>query len=120
MRIFIFGAFEYRLGWGRPADIQQAAALKPNQKRRAVCEMDQNAGLRLMDDLGRIVIPRNICDEFGWNAGTKLRATISDTHVKTVLIREPLPLCSLCRKESDSLMRVEKGYVCPLCTAKIK
>ena len=83
---------------------------------------NQKAATRSMDDLGRVVIPGDIREALGWGNGTKLEVTISDVTVKTVVIREreTLPCCSLCREESENLVRVEKGYVCPECAAKIK
>ena len=80
----------------------------------------QRAMTRSMDDLGRIVIPGDIRESFGWGTGTKLEVTISDITVKSVTIREIAPCCSLCREESENLVKVEKGYVCPQCSAKMK
>ena len=83
---------------------------------------NQRTVTRPMDDLGRIVIPRDIREAFGWGDGTKLEITISDVTVKTVVIRERdiSPCCSLCRAESENLVQVEKGYVCERCAEKVK
>ena len=81
---------------------------------------EQKAVARSMDDLGRVVIPGDIREALGWGTGTKLEVTISDITVKTVVIREISPCCSLCREESENLVKVEKGYICTECATKIK
>ena len=73
-----------------------------------------------MDDLGRIVIPRDIREAFGWGDGTKLEITISDITVKSIVVREVSPCCSLCRAESENLMKIEKGHVCEQCAEQVK
>ena len=81
---------------------------------------ERRAITRSIDELGRFVIPIDIRDAFGWGLGTKLEITISDTSAKAISVREISPCCSLCRKESEGLVKVERGYVCPKCTEKIK
>ena len=76
--------------------------------------------MRLLDDLGRIAIPSDIRGTFGWNTGTKLKVVMGDTTVKSIIIREALPCCTLCRTESQGLLMVARGCVCPECVAKIK
>jgi len=49
-----------------------------------------------MDDLGRIVIPRDIREAFGWGDGTKLEITITDITVKSIVVREVSPV-SICQ-----------------------
>ena len=73
-----------------------------------------------MDELGRITIPADIRESLGWGTGTKLKVVINDITVKSIVVREVSPCCSLCRSESDSLLKVEKGYVCEQCTGKLK
>jgi len=73
-----------------------------------------------MDDLGRFIIPGDIREAFGWGPGTKLDVEITDVAARSIIIREIAPCCSLCRKEFESLEKIEKGYVCPQCVASIK
>ncbi|MCL2578651.1 MAG: AbrB/MazE/SpoVT family DNA-binding domain-containing protein [Oscillospiraceae bacterium] len=74
---------------------------------------------RSMDDLGRVVIPRDIREEFGWGAGTKLEVVIKDVSVRSVTIRESTLRCSLCRQEAENLVKIEEGHICPQCSAKV-
>jgi len=80
----------------------------------------QKAATRKLDELGRIVIPGDIREILGWGAGTRLEVEISDITVKSITIREVSVCCSLCRKESEDLIKVEKGHVCLKCSAKIE
>ena len=82
--------------------------------------MEDKTTARNMDELGRIVIPANILEELGWGTGTKLEVAISDVTIKTITIREVSPCCSLCRAQSESLTKVEKGYICGQCAEKLK
>ena len=77
---------------------------------------EQRAITRSIDELGRFVIPIDIRNVFGWGLGTKLEITISDAYAKVISVREISPCCSLCRKESENLVNIERGYVCPKCT----
>jgi len=79
--------------------------------------MEEQGVTRSLDELGRIVIPGDIREAFGWGAGTKLEVLISDISVKSITIREAFPRCSLCRQEAENLVKIEQGYVCPQCAA---
>ena len=80
----------------------------------------QKTVTRHLDELGRLVIPGDIREALEWGTGTKLEVAIADTAAKSVIVREVAPCCSLCRAESEGLLKVEEGYVCPVCAAKIK
>ena len=80
----------------------------------------QKAITRPMDELGRIVIPIDIREAFGWNHGTKLEIAISETYADAIEIKQAFPCCTLCRKGCENLLRIEAGYICPQCSAKIK
>jgi len=80
---------------------------------------NQKTVTRQMDELGRIVIPADIREAFEWGIGTRLEVAISDSTAKSIIIKEVFPCCSLCRKKSDCLMRIEKGYMCQGCLEKI-
>ena len=76
---------------------------------------------RPLDDLGRVVIPRPICEVFGWAEGTRLEVSVdASIAADAVILRAASPFCSLCRERSGDLAKVEKGYVCAQCAAKIK
>ena len=75
---------------------------------------------RQLDELNRIVIPADIREALGWGAGTKLEISLGDVATKSVTICGVSPCCTLCRSESENLLPVGKGYVCPGCAAKIK
>ena len=74
---------------------------------------------RQLDDLGRIVVPADIRESLGWGSGTRLEVMISDITVKTIILREVSPCCTLCRANVDDLIKVEKGYVCPACVEQL-
>ena len=78
---------------------------------------------RQLDEIGRIVIPADIREELEWGAGTNLEVSIKDNKdnaAKTIIIKEVHPCCSLCRKKSGNLEKIEKGYMCPECLIKIR
>jgi len=83
-------------------------------------KMEEQKATRQMDELGRIVIPADIRESLGWGTGTKLEIVISDITVKSIVIREVSPCCSLCRAESENLVQIEKGYVCEQCAEQVK
>ena len=80
----------------------------------------QKAATRQLDELGRIVIPQNIRETLEWGTGTKLEISIHSSAVKSIIIKEVAPCCSLCRKKSENLTQVQKGHMCPECLVKIK
>jgi len=82
--------------------------------------MEENRTTQNMDDLGRIVIPADIRENLGWGTGTKLEVAINDITVKSIVVREVSPCCSLCRAESENLTPIEKGHICGQCAAKLK
>ena len=74
---------------------------------------------RQIDEIGRIVIPAKIREILEWEVGTTLEVEINDSAAKSVILKEIAPCCSLCRKTSENLEKVEKGYMCPDCLEKI-
>ena len=115
MRVFfVFGAFE---GEVRPS---HGGPARSSKSERRLKEMEVQKAIRQMDDLGRIIIPKDIRESLGWGTGTKLEVVINDIAVKSIIVREVSPCCSLCRAESDNLEKIEKGYVCAQCSARLK
>ena len=80
---------------------------------------DPRAAVRLMGDLGRIVIPAEIREALGWGTGKELEIAMNDAE-RSVIIREVSHCCSLCREESEGLVNVGKGYICTQCAGKIR
>ena len=74
---------------------------------------------RQLDEIGRIVIPADIRETLGWGVGTTLEVEINDSAAKSVILKEIAPHCSLCRKKSANLEKIEKGYMCPDCLMKV-
>ena len=82
--------------------------------------MEDMMTLRRMDDLGRIVIPRDIRRILGWDLGTGFEMEIHDLAGKAVIVREATPCCSLCGEGYEGLTKVAKGHICPRCKAAVK
>ncbi len=78
----------------------------------------QKIKVRTLDDLGRIVIPSDVRDTLSWTPGVRLEMFYSES-ARAVVIREEVVRCSLCREESDSLMRIAGGFVCVKCAIVI-
>ena len=74
---------------------------------------------RQLDEIGRIVIPADIREILDWEVGTTLEVEINDSTAKSIILKEVAPRCSLCRKRSDNLEKIEQGYMCPDCLEKI-
>lgn len=72
-----------------------------------------------MDDLGRILLPREVREALEWDEGTQLEIGWPDPVAKSVVIRQARPRCSLCRKNSEGLTSVDGGWVCPDCRAAL-
>jgi len=92
----------------------------PKSKAKGSVAMEnQKAVPRSMDELGRVVVPRDIRESLGWGDGTRLEVAIIDITVKSIIVKEASPSCSLCRAKSKDLVEIEKGYICPECAAQI-
>ena len=82
--------------------------------------MGDRVQVRAMDDLGRVVVPRDMRDALGWVAGTTVEISMSDAAgTKYIVLRDASPRCSLCREQRENLKKIERGYICPECTAQI-
>jgi AbrB family transcriptional regulator, transcriptional pleiotropic regulator of transition state genes len=49
--------------------------------------------VRRIDDLGRVVLPKEMRDTFGWNPGTPIEVFVDG---EAVVLRKYAPGCSLC------------------------
>ena len=60
--------------------------------------MKNQTTVRTIDDLGRIVIPQDIREAQGWDAGTKIEITICEADSITM----GRPYCTQCRPNPES------------------
>lgn len=73
-----------------------------------------NSGImRKIDAPGRIVIPKEIRDAFGWRIGTPLQIY---TEGHKVVLAKYEPLCAFCGEPTDT--QIEHLRICPDCAAK--
>lgn len=68
--------------------------------------------VRRIDDLGRVVLPKEMRDTFGWNPGTPIEVFVDG---ETVMLRKYAPGCSLCGHTSTPMTNLYPQK--PLCTA---
>ena len=71
-----------------------------------------------MDDLGRIVVPKDLRQILRWGFGTGFVMEIQDLAEKAVIVREVVSCCSLCGEGYERLTKVEKGHICWSCLEK--
>ena len=74
--------------------------------------------VRAIDDLGRVVIPKNIRQIQGWSEGTLLEVFADN---KGVLLQkyEPITSCVFCGEESTLVDAFSRKYVCSKCASRI-
>jgi len=70
---------------------------------------------RQMDELGRIVLPRDFRNTLGWRTETKVAVQLDGD--KMVLFAEP-NLCFLCGGK-ENLREVKDRYICEACIAEL-
>ena len=75
----------------------------------------QRTVVRQMDELGRIVLPRDFRNALAWEAETKIAVQLIGN--KMVLSAEP-GLCFLCGGKED-LREVKDRYICKACIAEL-
>lgn len=71
---------------------------------------------RAVDDLGRIVLPKELRRAFHINTDDKLEIF---TEGESIILQKCLPTCVLCDTH-DNLNRIDEKYICDACLAKIK
>jgi len=71
--------------------------------------------VRQMDELGRIVLPRDFRNALAWETETKVAIQLDGN--KMVLFAEP-GLCFLCGGKED-LREVKDRYLCKACIAEL-
>ena len=75
----------------------------------------QRIAVRQMDELGRIVLPRDFRNVLGWGVGTKVAIQLDGNEM--VLFAEP-DLCFLCGSKED-LREVKDRYICRACIEEL-
>ncbi len=74
--------------------------------------------VRSLDELGRIVIPREIRTLHGWTAGTPLEVLSVENHL---VIRTPITRCVVCGDpvEPEHARLLHGRFICAPCTAAL-
>ncbi|OJF17252.1 MAG: hypothetical protein A6D91_10445 [Bacillaceae bacterium G1] len=73
--------------------------------------------VRRIDDLGRVVIPKELRDTFGWPPGTPLEVFVDG---ETVVLRAYMPGCTLCGNVGDELQELYPNkLICTHCIGRI-
>lgn len=77
----------------------------------------RNLGIvRRIDELGRIVIPKEVRRSLGWESGTPMEMNVEH---ETLIISEYKIKCALCGNEDDLADFMNKK-VCTTCISKIR
>jgi transcriptional pleiotropic regulator of transition state genes len=76
--------------------------------------------LRRVDEMGRIVLPRDIRETLGWSYNSQLDVEILDLQEKKVLVREARPRCAICLQPKEDLVGIMNAYICPECLAELR
>lgn len=71
--------------------------------------------VRRIDDLGRVVVPKEIRDTFGWDAGTPLEIYVDEG--QTLVMRRYARGCLVCGA-AENLVQVGNVPLCPKCVDK--
>lgn len=69
--------------------------------------------IRKLDQLGRIVFPKELRDTFGWEVGTKLQIY---TEGQKVIVSKYEPTCIFCGEPTEE--HIKEHRICPDCAAK--
>ena len=71
---------------------------------------------RPIDELGRIVIPKEIRNALDLRPKDEIEIYIDGG---SMIMKKATPCCALCG-EKDRLLQVENGYICSNCAEKIR
>lgn len=76
----------------------------------------QRTGItRPVDDLGRIVLPKELRTSMGIREGDRLEIMVTGEHI---VLAKAVPCCVICGSTSD-LLEVEGTSVCRLCAERL-
>lgn len=78
--------------------------------------MKSTGTIRKVDQLGRIVLPKELRDSFGWPEGTPLEIFVDG---QKVIVGKYEPGCTLCGTVSDIPVYVKGKQFCPSCASEI-
>lgn len=76
----------------------------------------RNIGIRALDNVGRIVIPKSLLTVLGAHIGDSFEVF---TEERTVVLRKYVPGCIFCG-ELDDVRRIGNDFVCSLCAQELK
>lgn len=68
---------------------------------------------RQLDELGRIVLPAGLREDFDWERGTELDI-FADTETRQVVLKPALPRCVFCKSEAG-LSPFGGRHICEEC-----
>lgn len=72
--------------------------------------------MRRVDDLGRVVIPKEIRDNLGINRGDALEISVDAGRISLTKVE---PYCVFCRSDVDIIVHKEKN-ICKVCLNEFK
>lgn len=72
---------------------------------------------RRIDELGRIVLPKELRSALEWNGREAL--SIKQHSNTQIIIEKSCPTCFICG-EIESLVEIGKVYICAACRGKLK
>lgn len=77
--------------------------------------MKESVFVKKIDDLGRVVVPKDIRKALGINNGEEVRFEVIDD---TVIIRKAVSTCVFCGSE-DKLTEIKDKHVCKNCIEQL-
>jgi AbrB family transcriptional regulator, transcriptional pleiotropic regulator of transition state genes len=73
--------------------------------------------VRRIDDLGRVVIPKELRNKFGWEEGVPVEIFVEG---ETVMMRKYEPGCTFCGSVEKPMMYLNTKGICTYCADVIK
>lgn len=112
MPLFTYVRFSF-FGHGEEPESSRLSSPKTERGRKNM------ALTRKIDDMGRIVLPRDIRDELGWKAEEPIEIEIMDRGEQTVLLRPAKPRCGFCGEPKEELKTLGQGSLCATCLEEL-
>ncbi|HWP80819.1 MAG TPA: AbrB/MazE/SpoVT family DNA-binding domain-containing protein [Candidatus Acidoferrum sp.] len=79
--------------------------------------MDKAMHIRLIDELGRVVLPAETRNEMDWSEKTPVEIWVNATEQEIVIKRHTFT-CAFCA-ETENLKMFQKKHICPACQKAI-
>ena len=77
----------------------------------------QRTGItRPVDDLGRIVLPKELRTSMGIREGDRLEIMVTGEHI---VLAKAVPCCVICGSTKNAMIEVDRTNVCRPCAARI-